>query len=110
MPADGIPSCPFASNGDIGTSRLEELLLRLRSYASPNIRARIKCHIRRKAETESHRNHFVPLVGSRSGVTLENPHSKVPASQEAAEPSYPGGEPANGVEGGAAQNDEKRQR
>jgi len=43
-------------------------------------------------------------------VTLENPHSKVPASQEAAEPSYPGGEPANGVEGGAAQNDEKRQR
>ena len=42
-------------------------------------------------------------------MTLENPHSKVPASQEA-EPSYPGGEPANGVEGGAAQNDEKRQR
>ena len=42
MPADGIPSCPFASNGDVGTSRLEELLLRLRSYASPNISARIK--------------------------------------------------------------------
>jgi len=26
MPADGIPRCPFASNGDVGTSRLEELL------------------------------------------------------------------------------------
>jgi hypothetical protein len=26
MPADGIPGCPFASNGDVGTSRLEGLL------------------------------------------------------------------------------------
>jgi hypothetical protein len=26
MPADGIPRCPFASNGDVGTSRLEEQL------------------------------------------------------------------------------------
>jgi hypothetical protein len=37
MPADGIPSCPFGSNGDVGTPRLEELLLRLGSYASPII-------------------------------------------------------------------------
>jgi hypothetical protein len=26
MPADGIPRCGFASNGDVGTSRLEEQL------------------------------------------------------------------------------------
>jgi hypothetical protein len=26
MPADGIPRCRFASNGDVGTSRLEEQL------------------------------------------------------------------------------------
>jgi hypothetical protein len=26
MPADGIPRCPSTSNGDIGTSRLEEQL------------------------------------------------------------------------------------
>jgi hypothetical protein len=26
MPADGIPRCPYTSNGDIGTSRLEEQL------------------------------------------------------------------------------------
>jgi hypothetical protein len=26
MPADGIPRCPFAANGDVGTSRLEEQL------------------------------------------------------------------------------------
>jgi len=26
MPADGIPRCPFASNGDVGTSRIEQQL------------------------------------------------------------------------------------
>jgi hypothetical protein len=26
MPADGIPRLPFASNGDVGTSRLERQL------------------------------------------------------------------------------------
>jgi hypothetical protein len=26
MPADGIPRCPFASNGDVGTPHLEKQL------------------------------------------------------------------------------------
>ena len=26
MPADGNPRCPFASNGDVGTSRMQEQL------------------------------------------------------------------------------------
>jgi hypothetical protein len=36
MPADGIPGCPFASNGDVGTPRLEDQLKSTtRSHARP---------------------------------------------------------------------------